>query len=94
LAPNDADASIGLAHVYTEEGAPQSAEPLLQTLIAADPTNVLAHYRLSSVYRAMNQPADTKHQIEEYQKYKDIKEKMRTIYIEMRLDSPQDEVEK
>jgi tetratricopeptide (TPR) repeat protein len=94
LAPNDADASIGLAHVYTEKGAPQSAEPLLQTVIAADPTNVLAHYRLSSVYRAMNQPADAKHQIEEYQKYKDIKEKMRTIYKEMRLDSPQDEVEK
>ena len=42
----------------------------------------------------MNQPADAKHRIEEYPKYKDIKEKMRTIYKEMRLDSPQDEVEK
>lgn len=94
LAPNDADASIGLAHVYTEKGAPQSAEPLLQMVIAADPTNILAHYRLSSVYRAMNRPRDAKHQIEEYQKYKDIREKMRIIYKEMRLDSPQDEVEK
>ena len=89
-----ADPNLPGAHFYTERGAPQSAEPLLQTVIAADPTNVLAHYRLSSVYRAMNQPADAKHQIEEYQKYKDIKEKMRTFYKEMRLDSPQDEVEK
>jgi predicted Zn-dependent protease len=94
LTPNDADASIGLAHVYVEKGAPQSAEPLLLAVIAADPTNVLAHYRLSSVYRAMNRPADAKHEIEAYQKYKDIKEKMRTIYKEMRLDSPQDEVER
>jgi tetratricopeptide (TPR) repeat protein len=94
LASNDADASIGLAHVYTEKGTPQTAEPLLQAVIVADPTNVLAHYRLSSVYRAMNRPADAKQQIEEYQKYKDIKEKMRVIYKEMRLDSPQDEVER
>jgi predicted Zn-dependent protease len=94
LTPNDADASIGLAHVYVEKGAPQSAEPLLLAVIAADPTNVLAHYRLSSVYRAMNRPADAKHEIEAYQKYKDIKEKMRTIYKEMRLDNPQDEVER
>jgi predicted Zn-dependent protease len=94
LASNDADASIGLAHVYTEKGTPQTAEPLLQAVIVADPTNVLAHYRLSSVYRAMNSPADAKQQIEEYQKYKDIKEKMRVIYKEMRLDSPQDEVER
>jgi hypothetical protein len=42
----------------------------------------------------MNRPADAKQQIEEYQKYKDIKEKMRVIYKEMRLDSPQDEVER
>jgi len=94
LAPNDADASIGLAHVYTEKGAPQSAEPLLLAVIAADPTNILEHYRLSSVYRAMNRPADAKHEIEAYQKYKDIKEKMRVIYKEMRLDAPQDEVER
>jgi tetratricopeptide (TPR) repeat protein len=94
LAPNDADATIGLAHVYTEKGKPQSAEPLLLAVIAADPTNVLAHYRLSSVYRAMNRPADAKHEIEMYRKYKDIKEKLRIIYKEMRSNDPRDEAEK
>jgi len=69
LAPNYADASIGLAHVYMQTGMPQSAEPLLLAVIAADPANVLAHYRLSSLYRAMNRPEDAKHEIEMYRKY-------------------------
>jgi len=94
LAPNDADASIGLAHVYTEKGSLQPAEQLLQAVIAADPSNVLAHYRLSSVYRGMNRPADAKREIEAYQKYKDIKEKLRIIYKDLRSDVPLDEVKK
>jgi Tfp pilus assembly protein PilF len=94
LAPNYADASIGLAHVHMQKGMPQSAEPLLLAVIAADPTNVLAHYRLSSAYRAMNRPEDAKHEIEMYRKYKDIREKLRVIYKDMQSDNPLDEVEK
>src|ERR1700679_1518598 len=94
LAPNYADASIGLAHVYTQKGMPQSAEPLLLAVIAADPANVLAYYRLSSVYRAMNRPEDAKHEIEMYRKYKDIREKLRVIYKDMQSDNPLEEVEK
>ena len=94
LAPNDLDASIGLAHVYTEQNAPQSALPLLQSVIAADPTNVLAHYRLSAVYRKLNQPENARRELAAYQKFKDIKEKLRKIYKEMRLDAPQSADEK
>ncbi len=63
-------------------------------VVAADPTNVLAHYRLSTVYRKLNRPEDAKRELEQYQKYKDIKEKLRTIYKDMRLDTPQDEPDK
>ena len=91
LAPNDADATIGLAYVYTEKGEAASAAPLLEQIIAADPTNVLAHYRLSAVYRKLNRPDDAKRELQAYQKYKDMKEKMRQIYKDLRLGSAQDE---
>jgi tetratricopeptide (TPR) repeat protein len=94
VAPSDADASIGLAHVYTERGQPEAALPLLQGVIAADPTNVLAHYRLSSAYRQLKRPEDAKRELEMYQKYKEIREKMRAIYKEMRQQGPQSDSDK
>ena len=94
IAPNDEDASIGLAHVYTEKSQPEAALPLLQSVITADPTNVLAHYRLSSAYRALKRPEDAKRELEMYQKYKDIREKMRAIYKEMRQENPQGDADK
>jgi tetratricopeptide (TPR) repeat protein len=92
--PNDPDASIGLAHVYTEKGQPEMALPLLQGVIAADPANILAHFRLSAAYRAMKRPDDAKRELEIYQKYKEIREKMRETYKEMRLQSPQSDRDK
>jgi Tfp pilus assembly protein PilF len=94
LAPGDADATLGLAHVHIEKDESASALPLLEPLVAADPTNVVAHYRLSTAYRKLKRPDDAKRELEAYQKYKDLKEKMRTVYKEMRLDTPQDEPDK
>lgn len=94
LMPGDADATLGLAHVYIEKDESASALPLLERLVAADPTNVVAHYRLSTAYRKLKRPDDAKRELEAYQKYKDIKEKMRAVYKEMRLDTPQDEPDK
>jgi tetratricopeptide (TPR) repeat protein len=91
LAQGDADATLGLAHVYIEKDESTSALPLLEPLVAADPTNVVAHYRLSTAYRKLKRPADAKREMDAYQKYKDIKEKMRAVYKEMRLDTPQDD---
>jgi len=94
LAPNDPDALQGLARVYTEKGDATSALPLLEQVVKADPTNVQAHYRLSAVYRKLNRPEDAKRELAEYQKYKDMKEKMGKIYKELRLDDAKDEPEK
>lgn len=94
LQPGDADAALGLARIYTEKNDPASALPLLEKVTAADPTNVLGHYRLSTVYRKLNRPEDARRELAEYQKFKDIKEKLRKIYKEMRLDTPAGEDEK
>jgi Tfp pilus assembly protein PilF len=94
LQPGDADAALGLARVYTEKNDPASALPLLEQVTTVDPTNVLAHYRLSAVYRKLNRPEDAKRELDTYQKYKDIKEKLRFIYKELRLETPQNEEDK
>jgi tetratricopeptide (TPR) repeat protein len=91
LVPDDADALLGLARVYTEKNDPNAAAPLLERVVAADPTNETAHYRLSAVYRKLNRPEDARRELADYQKYKDIKEKMRKIYKELRLDTPSGE---
>lgn len=83
-----ADAQIGLAHVKTESGDFLSAAPMLEEIVAADPTNTLAHYRLSTVYRKLNRPDDARRELEAYKRYKGIKEKMRAIYKQMRQSGP------
>jgi Tfp pilus assembly protein PilF len=91
LVPDDADALLGMARVHMEKNDPNAAAPLLERVVAADPTDETAHYRLSAVYRKLNRPEDARRELAAYQKYKDIKEKMRKIYKELRLDTPSDE---
>jgi Tfp pilus assembly protein PilF len=86
LAPNDPDSLIGLARIYTEKNDPQAAAPLLEQVVKADASNVQAHYRLNVVYRKLKRPEDAKRQLEEYQKYKDIREKLRKTYKSLRLE--------
>ena len=88
LAPGDVDAGIGLAHELVETGDLPGALALLQTMEKADPTDVLVHFRLSALYRRMQQPDDAKREVAQYEKYKAIKEKMRSVYKEMRQDAP------
>jgi len=86
LQPNSADAKIGMANVLTEKGDPAAAAPLLEQVLAADPSNYLAHFRLSAVYRKLRRPDDVKRELDAYTKYKDMHEKLTTIY--KTLDSP------
>jgi tetratricopeptide (TPR) repeat protein len=91
LMPGDPDAAIGMAYIDTEKNDEPAAVSLLEQVVASDPTNILAHYRLSSVYRRLHRFEDSKQQLEEYQKYKAVKDKMSTIYKDMRVDTPQAE---
>jgi Tfp pilus assembly protein PilF len=83
LQPADPEASIGLAKVFMTMDQPQKAEPLLLHALQLDPTDALAHFRLSTIYRQTGRTADAKHELEEYQKYKQMKEKLRTIYHDL-----------
>jgi Tfp pilus assembly protein PilF len=83
LQPADPEASIGFAKVFMTMDQPQKAEPFLLHALQLDPTDALAHFRLSTIYRQTGRTADAKHELEEYQKYKQMKEKLRAIYHDL-----------
>lgn len=91
LQPGDLEANIGLAKVLIAMDQPQKAEPLLEHAIQLDPTSALAHFRLGTVYRQEGRTAEAKHELDEYQKYKKIKEKLRKIYHDLDQDEAVDE---
>ena len=87
LRPNDPEASIGAANVAIAMQNPAKAETLLVHAIQLDPTNAIAHFRLSVVYRRMGRTADAQNEIEQYQKYKKMKEKLQELDRDMGADA-------
>jgi tetratricopeptide (TPR) repeat protein len=87
LQPDNADANIGFAKVLMSMDQPEKARQYLEHAIQIDPTSAVAHFRLSTIYRQAGRTADAKHEVEEYEKYKEMKEKLREIYQAMRLQS-------
>jgi tetratricopeptide (TPR) repeat protein len=86
--PGMPEASIGLAQVESERGENDKALVLLEGVIAADPSNMLAHFRLSALYRKMHRPEDAKRELAEYQKIRDLKDSLRQVYSTMKLQAP------
>lgn len=86
--PENADASLGLAHELVETGHAEEAQRLLEGVLKSDPSNMLAHYRLSAVYRRLHRPEDAKREVAEYERLKALKEKLRAVYGTMHLNAP------
>jgi tetratricopeptide (TPR) repeat protein len=86
LQPDDTDANVGLAKVMMSLGQLDKAEALLKHATAVDPTIALAHFRLNTIYRQTGKAEDAKRELAEYQRYKDMKEKLKTMYRTMRLE--------
>ena len=56
-----------------------------------DPTIPVAHFRLSTIYRQTGRTEEAKHEIEEYQKYNEMKQKLRAVYHDLHRDQARDE---
>ena len=85
LQPNDGDACIDMAKILIAMNEPEKARALLNHAIELDPTDYTAHYRLSTLDRQQGKLADAKAELAEYQKYKDLKEKLRAIFHDMKV---------
>jgi tetratricopeptide (TPR) repeat protein len=92
MQPNDEDANTELAKLLIQMKQPERARSLLTHALAVDPTDATAHYRLASLDRQEGKAEDAKHELAMYQKYKDMKAKMRAVFNEMRIhvdDAPE-----
>jgi Tfp pilus assembly protein PilF len=85
LQPADADAKLGLAKILIEMNQADKALPLLEDTVKLEPTNATAHYRLAALYRKIGRADDAKREADLYQKFKDMKEKLRTLYKELQV---------
>jgi Tfp pilus assembly protein PilF len=93
LQPDDPEASVGLAKDLMERNETQKAQALLEHAVHLDPTSPEAHFRLATIYRKEGRVADAKHELEQYQNLRSMKEKLRTLYKEMRIQPTQQESE-
>lgn len=89
LQPTDADAKLGLAKVLSEMNQNDKALALLEEAVRLEPTNAVVHYRLGVLYQKMKRGDEANREIVLYKKYKETKEKLRTIYQEMMIQPQQ-----
>jgi tetratricopeptide (TPR) repeat protein len=99
LQPNDADANLGYAKILIAMNQPEKAETLLQRAARLEPYNAAIHYRLATVYRSLGRTADARRELSEFQRLNGMKEHLKEMYREMRLqpgkpDSPDSDVPK
>lgn len=85
LQPNDLDANLGLGRALIAMQQPGKAEPLLERAIQIEPTHAAAHYRLAALYRSAGRTEEARRELAEFQKYKQMKERLKQIYTDMRL---------
>lgn len=88
MQPDSADAAIGMAHELVETNHAEQAVPLLQGVIKSDPSNLLAHFRLSALYRRLHRTEDAKREVAEYERLKATREKLRGVYDSLRSTTP------
>ena len=85
LQPGDADAKLGLAKILSDTNQREKALSLLEQAVQLEPTNATVHYRLGTLYRNAGRMEDAKKELELYKKYKDTKEKLRSLYKELQV---------
>jgi tetratricopeptide (TPR) repeat protein len=85
LAPNDAEANLGLGKTLMSLQQAEKAKPYLERAAQLDPYNAVAHYHLATLYRQMGRTEDSKRELAEFQKVKDMKDRLKQVYKEMRL---------
>jgi tetratricopeptide (TPR) repeat protein len=85
LQPDDAETQFGMAKTLIAMNEQAKALPLLERAVQLEPTNAAAHFRLSTIYRELGRTADSQHEVEEYKKYKLLKEKLEAVFKEMQI---------
>lgn len=85
LQPSDPGANFGMAKTLLALNDTEHGVPMLEKAVQLDPSNASAHYRLGMLYRKEGRTEDARQQLEDYQKLYKLKQKLDTLYRQMRL---------
>jgi tetratricopeptide (TPR) repeat protein len=91
MEPDDVDACTELAKILIQMDRKDEARKLLEHAVEIDPSNYVAHFRLSTLYRQQGRTDEAKHQVQLYLSYKQMHEKLEKVARTMRAPSSQDE---
>jgi tetratricopeptide (TPR) repeat protein len=83
LQPNDSDAKTGLAIVFISTSRQNEAMSLLESAVKDDPTNIVAHFRLSGLYRRAGRTADAERELAAFRHYQDVKDKLGKVFKQL-----------
>ena len=83
LQPKDSEAKTGLAIVLISMNRTNEAISLLESAVKDDPTNIVAHYRLSGLYRRAGRTADAQREMDAFHHYQDVKDKLGKIFKQL-----------
>jgi cytochrome c-type biogenesis protein CcmH/NrfG len=89
LQPDDGDAALEMAKILVTMNQNDKAQQLLEHAIQIDPSNSVAHYRLSTLYRRQGKTEEANKEIAEYKKYKNMKDQLQKVFHDMRVESRQ-----
>jgi tetratricopeptide (TPR) repeat protein len=80
LQPKDSDAKTGLAIVLLSTNRTNDAIALLESAVKDDPTNLVAHYRLSGLYRRAGRTVDAQREMDTFRHYQDVKDQLGKVF--------------
>ena len=89
LFPKDSDAETDLAKLLVAHGDRKTATELLESAVRDDPTNMVAHYQLSGLYRQAGKTAEAKQEMDQFAHYKVLKDSLGKVFQQFRQqDTP------
>ena len=80
LQPKDSDAKTGLAIVLISLNRTNEAISLLESAVKDDPTNIVAHFRLSGLYRRAGRTADSDREMEAFHHYQNLRDTLGKVF--------------
>jgi len=86
LQPDDPEACYDLGKLLFSMNEMEKSEKLLAHAEQMDPTNANIHFRLATVYKRLGRDEDARREVAQYQKYKDLKERLRETFRELHVD--------
>lgn len=85
LSPNDPDANLGMGKTLVTMRQPEKALPYLEGAAKLEPFDATIRYRLASVYRELGRMADSRRELAEFQRLRQMKDALKQTYLELRM---------